>query len=204
LQRRVLEAALRSFGRTIAKELTPRGIRVNTISPGPIITPILDRTNGLRRRDFGRLNNVRPVALNPVKRRDCWRQRKAPPCTAGPSLCTKSKRDERRGAKPTPVLQQRLCRRRCRSADPELTHPRLVVLWGAEREHMMTSHPVRNLASNLEEKRLQLIEKLASDASMSADAMKELATVQAALAAVREAIDEHGPRMGWGSDHELA
>jgi hypothetical protein len=78
------------------------------------------------------------------------------------------------------------------------------VLWGAEKEHMMTSHPVRNLASNLEEKRLQLIEKLASDASMSADAMKELATVQTALAAVREAIDEHGPRMGWGSDHELA
>jgi NAD(P)-dependent dehydrogenase (short-subunit alcohol dehydrogenase family) len=32
-----------SFGRTIAKELTPRGIRVNTISPGPIITPILDK-----------------------------------------------------------------------------------------------------------------------------------------------------------------
>ena len=27
------KAALRSFGRTIAKELTPRGIRVNTISP---------------------------------------------------------------------------------------------------------------------------------------------------------------------------
>jgi hypothetical protein len=24
------------------------------------------------------------------------------------------------------------------------------------------------------------------------------------LMAVREAIDEHGPRMGWGSDHELA
>jgi NAD(P)-dependent dehydrogenase (short-subunit alcohol dehydrogenase family) len=40
------KAALRSFGRTIAKELTPRGIRVNTISPGPIITPILDK-NGL-------------------------------------------------------------------------------------------------------------------------------------------------------------
>ena len=34
---------MRSFGRTIAMELTPRGIRVNTISPGPIITPILDR-----------------------------------------------------------------------------------------------------------------------------------------------------------------
>ena len=37
------KAALRSFGRTFAKDLTPRGIRVNTISPGPIITPLLDR-----------------------------------------------------------------------------------------------------------------------------------------------------------------
>jgi len=37
------KAAVRSFGRTIAKELLPRGIRVNTISPGPIITPILDK-----------------------------------------------------------------------------------------------------------------------------------------------------------------
>lgn len=37
------KAALRSFGRTFAKELAPRGIRVNTVSPGPIITPILDK-----------------------------------------------------------------------------------------------------------------------------------------------------------------
>jgi NAD(P)-dependent dehydrogenase (short-subunit alcohol dehydrogenase family) len=37
------KAALRSFGRTLARELAPRGIRVNTISPGPIITPILDK-----------------------------------------------------------------------------------------------------------------------------------------------------------------
>jgi NAD(P)-dependent dehydrogenase (short-subunit alcohol dehydrogenase family) len=37
------KAALRSFGRTFAKELTTRGIRVNTISPGPIVTPILDK-----------------------------------------------------------------------------------------------------------------------------------------------------------------
>lgn len=34
------KAALRSFGRTFAGELAPRGIRVNTISPGPIETPI--------------------------------------------------------------------------------------------------------------------------------------------------------------------
>ncbi len=40
------KAALRSLGRTLAKELVPRGIRVNTISPGPIVTPILDK-NGL-------------------------------------------------------------------------------------------------------------------------------------------------------------
>ena len=34
------KAALRSFGRTFAAELAPRRIRVNTISPGPIDTPI--------------------------------------------------------------------------------------------------------------------------------------------------------------------
>ncbi|HEY1928076.1 MAG TPA: SDR family oxidoreductase [Caulobacteraceae bacterium] len=38
------KAALRSFGRTLARELQPRGIRVNTISPGPIETPIIDRS----------------------------------------------------------------------------------------------------------------------------------------------------------------
>jgi NAD(P)-dependent dehydrogenase (short-subunit alcohol dehydrogenase family) len=40
------KAALRSFGRTFARTLAPRNIRVNTISPGPIVTPILDK-NGL-------------------------------------------------------------------------------------------------------------------------------------------------------------
>lgn len=34
------KAALRSFGRTLATDLAPRGIRVNTVSPGPIETPI--------------------------------------------------------------------------------------------------------------------------------------------------------------------
>jgi NAD(P)-dependent dehydrogenase (short-subunit alcohol dehydrogenase family) len=33
------KAAVRSFGRSFAKELASRGIRVNTISPGPIETP---------------------------------------------------------------------------------------------------------------------------------------------------------------------
>jgi NAD(P)-dependent dehydrogenase (short-subunit alcohol dehydrogenase family) len=38
------KAAVRSFGRTLATELAPRGIRVNTLSPGPIVTPIFGKT----------------------------------------------------------------------------------------------------------------------------------------------------------------
>jgi len=38
------KAALRSFGRTLAAELAPRNIRVNTLSPGPIQTPIFGKT----------------------------------------------------------------------------------------------------------------------------------------------------------------
>ena len=37
------KAALRSLARTFSAELIGRGIRVNTISPGPIETPIFDR-----------------------------------------------------------------------------------------------------------------------------------------------------------------
>jgi NAD(P)-dependent dehydrogenase (short-subunit alcohol dehydrogenase family) len=36
------KAALRSFARTWATELKDRGIRVNTLSPGPVDTPIID------------------------------------------------------------------------------------------------------------------------------------------------------------------
>lgn len=38
------KAALRSFARTAATELVPRGIRVNTVAPGPIETPIFGKT----------------------------------------------------------------------------------------------------------------------------------------------------------------
>jgi NAD(P)-dependent dehydrogenase (short-subunit alcohol dehydrogenase family) len=38
------KAALRSLARTTANELAPRGIRVNTVAPGPIVTPIFERT----------------------------------------------------------------------------------------------------------------------------------------------------------------
>ncbi|MDP8985749.1 MAG: SDR family oxidoreductase [Pseudomonadota bacterium] len=38
------KAAVVSLGRSLAVELAPRGIRINTISPGPIETPILDKS----------------------------------------------------------------------------------------------------------------------------------------------------------------
>ena len=37
------KAALRSMTRSLARELLPRGIRVNAVSPGPIATSILDK-----------------------------------------------------------------------------------------------------------------------------------------------------------------
>lgn len=37
------KAALRSLGRTAAAELSERGIRVNTLSPGPTETPSIER-----------------------------------------------------------------------------------------------------------------------------------------------------------------
>jgi NAD(P)-dependent dehydrogenase (short-subunit alcohol dehydrogenase family) len=37
------KAALRSFARTFAAELLPRGIRVNAVSPGPTDTPIIGK-----------------------------------------------------------------------------------------------------------------------------------------------------------------
>ena len=38
------KAALRSLARTTAAELVERGIRVNAVAPGPIVTPIFEKT----------------------------------------------------------------------------------------------------------------------------------------------------------------
>jgi len=45
------KAALRSLARTAAAELAERGIRVNAVAPGPIVTPIVDKT-GLPKEAF--------------------------------------------------------------------------------------------------------------------------------------------------------
>jgi NAD(P)-dependent dehydrogenase (short-subunit alcohol dehydrogenase family) len=46
------KAALRSLGRTFAKELLPRKIRVNTVSPGPVLTPFLDQFSPKQKDNF--------------------------------------------------------------------------------------------------------------------------------------------------------
>jgi NAD(P)-dependent dehydrogenase (short-subunit alcohol dehydrogenase family) len=60
------KAAMRSLARTAAAELVGRGIRVNTVAPGPIVTPIFGKT-GLPKEAFDAL--VGEIAAKvPMKR----------------------------------------------------------------------------------------------------------------------------------------
>lgn len=52
------KAAVRSFGRTLAAELAPKGIRVNTISPGPVSTPIMSKMGLTPDQQAGFENNM--------------------------------------------------------------------------------------------------------------------------------------------------
>ena len=67
---------------------------------------------------------------------------------------------------------------------------------------MPTVHPVRALRATLEATRLRAVEVMAGETTPSPDALRELATLQTALTAVRELIKEHGIRLGWGGDEE--
>jgi hypothetical protein len=69
---------------------------------------------------------------------------------------------------------------------------------------MTKLHPVHDLQAN-QAARLKAVETLAGkEGGLPApDALRELATIQAALSAVREEIETHGPRLGWGSKGEL-
>src|ERR1700757_1250726 len=60
------KAALRSLARTAAAELVGRGIRVNAVAPGPIVTPILERT-GLPKEAIDEFTKE-ITASNPMKR----------------------------------------------------------------------------------------------------------------------------------------
>lgn len=60
------KAALRSFARTLAAELLPRGIRVNAVSPGPIATGIVGKL-GLPKETVSAIEEQLRTS-NPMKR----------------------------------------------------------------------------------------------------------------------------------------
>ena len=62
------KAALRSYTRTWTREFNDRGIRFNTLSPGPIDTPILDGQADSRRRRRIKAQFAAAVPLNRLGR----------------------------------------------------------------------------------------------------------------------------------------
>ena len=69
---------------------------------------------------------------------------------------------------------------------------------------MAKQHPVHALRANLEAARLKAVEALAAaDVPYSPDALHQLASLQAALTAVSEAIVTQGPTVGGGSSEGL-
>jgi NAD(P)-dependent dehydrogenase (short-subunit alcohol dehydrogenase family) len=60
------KAAMRSLARTVAAELAGRNIRVNTVAPGPIVTPIFGKT-GLPKEAVDEITKAM-IATIPMKR----------------------------------------------------------------------------------------------------------------------------------------
>src|SRR5262249_42635850 len=61
---------------------------------------------------------------------------------------------------------------------------------------MLTAQPIHTLRDNLEGARLELIQKIASEGALPADALRELSIIQGALTAVRDEIASREPRVG--------
>jgi hypothetical protein len=69
---------------------------------------------------------------------------------------------------------------------------------------MPKQHPVHALRADLQATRLRLVEALATtSAPHPPETLQQLASVQAALTAVVEAIETQGPTVGWGSGEGL-
>jgi NAD(P)-dependent dehydrogenase (short-subunit alcohol dehydrogenase family) len=63
------KAALRSYVRTWTRELTDRGIRFNTLSPGPVETPMIDgAADSVEAADALRAQSVAAIPLNRMGR----------------------------------------------------------------------------------------------------------------------------------------
>ena len=70
------------------------------------------------------------------------------------------------------------------------------------KKKMSATHPVHTLLANLRTRRLDLVQTIAKEGASSSQ-LKELAMLQCALMAIREEIEVHAPKLGWGGGHEL-
>ncbi len=86
------KAAVVSFGKSLAVELAPRGIRLNTLSPGPIATPIYGKLGfPARRRKASRIRWPRNRSSSALARRTkspSSRASSSPPTPASSSAKT--------------------------------------------------------------------------------------------------------------------
>jgi hypothetical protein len=68
---------------------------------------------------------------------------------------------------------------------------------------MTIAQPIHTLRDNLEVARLELIQKIASEGTLPAEALRELSIIQGSLTAVRDEIASREPRVGFGAEKAL-